>query len=142
MSGFVDFVVADTADKKKLLKHDRPTEKWPGFEWKWVDDIQLAFLYGVLRESKDRYALQSKLKTEYQRSGQAVTELPTEMIETLAALDKKKREQVAREWRKCEEFFDKDDQKAALELVTELSELAAKAKAAGKPVLVRQSGAY
>ena len=142
MSGFVDFVVADTADKKKVLKHHRPTEKWPGFEWKWVDDIQLAFLYGVLRESKDRYALQSELKTDYQRSGQAVTELPQEMIEMLAALDKKKRAVVAKEWRKCEEFFDKEDQKAALELVTELSELAAKAKAAGKPVLVRQSGAY
>jgi hypothetical protein len=141
MSGFVDFVIADRRESKKLLKHDTPTKQWPGFEWKWVDEFQLAYLYGVLRESKDRYKLADKLKTDRLRTGQSVTELPAKMTELLAGLDKKARALVAREWRKCEEFFDSGDQKAALELVNELCDLAQRAKADGKPILVRQSGA-
>ena len=142
MSGFVDFVVADPGDRKKLLKHDAPTEQWPGFEWKWVDEFQLSFLYGVLSGTKDRHALAGELKTEYLRDGRAVTDLPAKMIEQLSGLDKKERVRVAKEWRKCEEFFDAGDEEAAQRLLNHLSDLARRAKADGKRILVRQSGAH
>lgn len=140
MSGFVDFVVADPGDRTKLLKHDAPTEQWPGFEWKWVDEFQLTFLYGVLSGTKDRYALAGELTTEYLRKGRAVTELPAKMIEQLGELDRKERVRVAEEWRKCEEFFDAGDEKAAQKLLNHLCDLARRARADGKPILVRQSG--
>src|SRR5579859_1463212 len=140
MSGFVDFVIADIRDVGQVVREHNPTRHWPGFEWKWVDKLQLAYLDAILKGNEDRYATQSAFEEAEWHGSASVTVLPLDFNHLLADLGQEEQERVADEWRHCPEFHAGRDRRAAVELMAELCSLARQARAARKSILLRQSG--
>jgi hypothetical protein len=140
MSGFADFLLATRKDAKAIVRTDNPTSRWPGFDTSDVNEIDLQNLYEIVTGEKDAELEFDVLHCDESGDGPSVSCLPKQLIDLLASLNAKRVSQAAKKWVKSEEFRDLWKIDALEEMLEKLCDLARRAKAEKKLVLLCSSG--
>ncbi len=138
MTTTVNIVVADEEEGWDVAASTRPVETWRGFVINGFDMEKLAILQSMLTGQTFDEAL-TECDPHYVPSdkGPWVTRLSEELLESLAALDEEKLEQVGEELALTAEFEDVGWPLDAVQaLVAELGALAEVATAQGNAVFV------
>jgi hypothetical protein len=140
MSGFTDFLLAAKKDAKAIARTDNPTSRWPGFDTKHVNQIDLQNLYEIITGT-DVHLDFELLHCDESGEGPLVECIPNELIEALITLAPKAATQAAKKWVKSEEFRDLWEVPALEEMLGKLIDLAKRARTEKKQLLLCSSGA-
>ena len=144
MSFFTDFVIAPRREAKKVPEADDAAERWPGVSGKNIMCLDAAALYGLMTGVTDPdgvVALEDQFEYLFGGESVEVRLFPEGFTRALAALAPAEAARLADRWRAIDECGVSGWEPAEVrELLDGLRDLAGRAVAARRPVLLRVSG--
>jgi hypothetical protein len=134
----------EAAKVAKVAREGDPARHWPGFWVKHISTLDLANLYGILSNRFDDESVVN-LCDEFEvlhsegddEDCNLVCSVPPGFVDLVAGLEEQTLQRAARKWRACEEFRGLYDQESMEEVLGKFRDLARKAKAEGRRILLR-----
>jgi len=103
MGVLTDIIVARSTDAEAILETQVPSQRYPGFDAKGLDEAHLAALLGVLGDADDDWADSLEPLAQADEEGPWLFELPAELVTQLAQLPDGEQARVAAAWGKTDE---------------------------------------
>jgi hypothetical protein len=138
MGVLTDIVVVDSEQAEDVLNAQVPSESFPGFDAKGLDQIKLASLRAILTNEDYDAAWAEHIPLvagEDNSEGPWVYELPEDIVATLADLPEADEPRVAADWAATDELADWSPE-LVRDMLHELARCARRAALANKRLLM------
>jgi hypothetical protein len=138
MSFFTDFLIATEADAPEIASSEKPTEQWPGFSAKSITELDLANVWSILSAAPDVTALHGRFEHIYfDPDGECtITKMPSPFVELLAEVEDANLPAMSARWAQAPEFDEMRDLSQLQEMLRNLRDLAKRALADRREILV------
>ena len=137
MSFWTEYVIADVADAEAVAAHDSPRNRWPGFEgYKLFGPPHMAALHQALGHSAADWS--DVIEVTFGEEN-CVHQLPPALVSALAKIEPEELSAVSSAWSVAlSETSVRYEAETLKPLLDNLRELAVRANADGRPVLMWQ----
>jgi hypothetical protein len=137
MGVLTDFVVADRGDARRVCDSDCPSQDFAGLDAKGIDTVKVGTLHALLTGGAFDPSFMGDNLCSGGEDGPWVFEVPSDLVQRLAALTPRQLAAAGRKWAATDEFSPKYDNwpaEAVQQVLQELAALCKRATCEGKAV--------
>lgn len=139
MGGLTDFVIANRVDAQDVCDSDCTSRDFFGLDAKGIDTVKLGVLHSILTGDEFDPSFMGNLLCSGGEDGPWVMEVPAELVQRLAGLDRDLLRSVGAKWATTEEFSPRLDNwspDAVQQILHDLAALCSRAVEEGKAMLM------